>query len=299
MGLPFQHLVSNSTPGALYDFKENERLRLIVYNIGHHNEYEKMKQLEAKKAETEALAFGDQVASLETSFRLGGISIDCVVLGRSNAPDSPVIQNHVTPATPAEQLTTVRFQMPSIETIHSRNMWQYQQGIDSEKTKNGYPFTVNILPKISQEAANINGTRIPVKDLTEIQATVTDEGMKAVAAEANRLAEWKSVIEFFRSVSEEQAKTYMFNLMASWAGIVHRDELGAFTTVLPSVGTIWEVGVNGPSYVRPLPFRWEKGKGTIWNVGFNVTQNPQQAMVLKEKLRSLESPEHTADDEAW
>lgn len=298
MALPFSHLVSNTAPGALYDFKENERLRLIITKIGHHHEYEKMKELEAKKAETEAMAFGDQIKALETSYRIGGISIECVVLGRSNAPDAPVIANHVTPTTPAEQLITVRFQMPSIENIHSKNMWQYQQGIDSDKTKNGYPFTTNILPKISQEAAVINGTRIPVKDLTEIQATITDEGMKAVAAEANRLAEWKSVIDFFRSVSEEQAKTYMFNLMASWAGMVHRDELGAFTTVLPEVGLIWEVGVNGPNYVRPLPFRWEKGKGTIWNVGFNVTKNQGQAAVLAEKLRTL-TLEPSADDEAW
>ena len=298
MALPFQHLVSNTTPGALYDFKENERLRLIITKIGHHHEYEKMKELEAKKAETEAMAFGDQVAALETSFKLGGISIECVVLGRSNAPDTDVLQNFVTPATPADQLITVKFQMPNIETIHNKNLWNFQQGIDSDKTKNGLPFTTNMFPKISPEVAVINGTRIPVKDLTDIQKTVSDEGVKAVAAETNRLAEWKAVIDFFRAVTEEQAKAYMFNLLSSWAGIVHRNELGEYKTIPPAVGTIWDVGVNGSSYVRPLPFRWDRDtKKTVWNIGFNVSNNIQQALTLKEKLKSLELSE--GEESAW
>ena len=299
MGLPFAKLVSNNTPGASYDFKENERLRLIIIKIGHHWEYEKMKRLEAEKEASLALAFGEQVSQLDASFKLGGISIEAVVIGRSNEPFAPVIQNFVTPSTPVEQLIRVRFDMPTPEVIFKKNAWQYQQGIDAEKVKNGFPFTTNMFPKISPTTVKIDGQNVKFEDLTEAQKTGTVEGQTAAANETKRLAEWNAVMSFFQSVPESNAAQYMRHLMAAWAGIVHRNDMGDFSLVEPTVGTIWDVGVNGPSYVRPVPFKYvAEKKSTEWNVGLTVSQNEAQAIKLLEKLDAYSATQEH-EESAW
>ena len=298
MALPFASIVSTpgSGGGSLYDFKENERLKLIVIEIGHTYAYEKLKKEEQKKRDEQCDAFGETLEPLPLSFKEGGIRVKCVVLARGNSADNAILTPICTANTPKENMIIVSFEMPTPFVIKNKSRWQYQRGFDTDKIRNGSPMYVNILPAINETTAILPSGKVPVSKLTSADKE-TDEGKDALMKEADRVAEWEAVLSLWNQLSEKEAENFLKHLFAAYAGIIHKSEIGEFKTIQPEVGVVWEVGVNGPNYVAPKPCRYEN-KTNILNLSFSVSNEVSKAKTLREKLVEFEE-EEMMEAEKW
>lgn len=298
MGLPFAQYVPEQSGGFSYDFLPNERLKLIVTKIGHTYEYEKELKLKMQKESEKALAFGDDFAPAETSHKIGGMKLECVVIARSNEAYAPALRSIVNQTTPKESLITLNLEMPAPFVIHNKTKFSYQNGVDSDKIKNGLPFFGPIFPRINECGAKIDGKYVSLSKMNDLIKT-SPEGLQTLADEANRNAMWDALITHWNNMSEQEATEALRMLIASWAGIVHKSDLGKFKTILPEVGTVWEVGVSGPQYVTPVPAKYDSElKKTVWNCGWTVETQKEKAMVLAEKLKEYDEEDMKAQ-EAW